>query len=86
MVFVLHELLLVPAVHLLFQMHMDPPVLERGLDQLHAHWALIAKPTCCLFLKIVPYLWLSLVFWQLLYFSYLWEDYIKQFVISLQNA
>lgn len=38
LILVLHELLLVPVVHLLqLQMHRDPAVLEPGLEQLHAH-------------------------------------------------
>lgn len=64
LVFVLRELLLVPAAHLLvFRTLMDPPVLE--LERLRAHEALIAGHTCF----HSPYLWLSLVFWHLLYFS-----------------
>lgn len=47
LVFVLYELLLTLAAHLpLFQMLMDL-VLETGLDQLHAHKALLVK-TCLL--------------------------------------
>lgn len=39
----------------------------------------MAKPTASSFKKNCAQLWLSLVFWHLLYFSDIWEDDPEQF-------
>lgn len=85
LVFVLQELLLALTTHLpLFQMLMDLPVLELGLNQLHAHQALNIKTHMLFSKKKFPLVASSSL--AFIFFLVIEKITLSSSIISLQNA